>query len=90
MLPALHDRPPWNPTSSLRRRLWGHRLLLVPATMSLLILMNGLYAWWLVVARFALNLLPASLVFVQSNRIMFVLGQRGLEGRVPTTRRDRG
>jgi len=57
----------------------GTPLLVGPAAISLLILMSTLYAWWLVVAGFALNLLVAWIVFSQSKRIVAVLGKGGLE-----------
>lgn len=57
----------------------GTPLLVGPATISLLIVLSGLYAPWLVVIAFLANMVVAWLVFTQSQHIMRVLGQGGLQ-----------
>ncbi|MDA0265297.1 MAG: MarC family protein [Chloroflexi bacterium] len=57
----------------------GTPLLVGPATISLLIVLTGLYDTWLVVIAFLANIVVAWLVFSQSHRIVRVLGQGGLQ-----------
>lgn len=57
----------------------GTPLLVGPATISLLIVLSGLYNIWLVVAAFLLNMLLAWVVFTQAQRITRFLGQGGLQ-----------
>ncbi|MBI2856668.1 MAG: MarC family protein [Chloroflexi bacterium] len=57
----------------------GTPLLVGPATISMLILLSGLYNLWLVVIAFLANILIAWAVFTQSNRITAVLGSGGLQ-----------
>jgi multiple antibiotic resistance protein len=56
----------------------GTPLLVGPATISMLILLSGLYPLWLVVLAFVLNILVAWLVLSQASRIVRFLGQGGL------------
>jgi multiple antibiotic resistance protein len=57
----------------------GTPLLVGPATISILIVLSGLFPIWMVVAAFLLNMLVAWIVFTQSQRIVRFLGQGGLE-----------
>lgn len=57
----------------------GTPLLVGPATISMLILLSGLYSVWLVVLAFLANMVVAWLVFWQSGRIARFLGQGGLQ-----------
>ncbi len=57
----------------------GTPLLVGPATISMLILLSGLYSLWLVVLAFLANMVVAWLVFWQSGRIVRFLGQGGLQ-----------
>jgi multiple antibiotic resistance protein len=56
----------------------GTPLLVGPATISMLILLTGLYPAWLVVAGFLVNMLIAWVVFSHSQRIAGFLGKGGL------------
>jgi multiple antibiotic resistance protein len=57
----------------------GTPLLVGPATISILIVLSGLFPLWLVVVAFLLNMLVARVIFTQSQRIVRFLGQGGLE-----------
>lgn len=57
----------------------GTPLLVGPATISLLILLAGLYSIWMVLAAFLLNILIAWLFFSQAQRIVRFLGKGGIE-----------
>ncbi|HEU0022081.1 MAG TPA: MarC family protein [Dehalococcoidia bacterium] len=57
----------------------GTPLLVGPATISLLIVLSGLFSVWLVVVAFLANVLLAWLVFSQSSHISRFLGQGGLQ-----------
>jgi multiple antibiotic resistance protein len=57
----------------------GTPLLVGPATISLLILLSGLFSIWLVVLAFLANMMIAWLVFTQSGRIIRFLGRGGLQ-----------
>jgi multiple antibiotic resistance protein len=57
----------------------GTPLLVGPATISMLILLSGLFAVWMVVTAFLLNMLIAWIVFTQSGRIIRFLGNGGLQ-----------
>lgn len=56
----------------------GTPLLVGPATISMLILLSGLFSLWLVVLAFLANMLVAWLLFAQSQRIVGFLGEGGL------------
>jgi multiple antibiotic resistance protein len=56
----------------------GTPLLVGPATISLLIVLSGLFNVWLVVVAFLANMLLSWLVFTQSRYIVRLLGQGGL------------
>ena len=57
----------------------GTPLLVGPATVSMLILLSGLFSVWLVIAAFLANVALAWLVFAQSQRIVRLLGHGGLQ-----------
>lgn len=57
----------------------GTPLLVGPATISMLILLSGLFSVWLVIAAFLLNMLLAWVVFSQSQHITRFLGRGGLQ-----------
>ncbi|MDA0989010.1 MAG: MarC family protein [Chloroflexi bacterium] len=57
----------------------GTPLLVGPATISMLILLTGLYPAWLVVLGFLANIIVAWVVFSHSQRISNVLGEGGLQ-----------
>ncbi|MFH1560544.1 MAG: MarC family protein [Chloroflexota bacterium] len=57
----------------------GTPLLVGPATISMLILLTGLYPAWLVVFGFLVNMLIAWIVFRHSQRIEAFLGEGGLQ-----------
>jgi len=57
----------------------GTPLMVGPATISLLIVLSGLYNIWMVIGAFLANLLIAWVVFMQSQRIIKFLGQGGLQ-----------
>ncbi|MFH1560785.1 MAG: MarC family protein [Chloroflexota bacterium] len=57
----------------------GTPLLVGPATISMLILLTGLYPAWLVVLGFLFNMIVAWVVFRNSQRIANVLGKGGLQ-----------
>ncbi|MDO8472456.1 MAG: MarC family protein [Dehalococcoidia bacterium] len=56
----------------------GTPLIAGPATVTTLILLTTQYHWWLVLASLAANLIVAWIVFLQSNRIVSVLGRGGV------------
>lgn len=56
----------------------GTPLLVGPATISMLLLLSGLYPAWLVVGAFLLNLGVAGLLVAQAERLVRVLGEGGL------------
>jgi len=55
----------------------GTPLLVGPATISILIVLSGLFPIWVVVVAFLLNMLVAWIIFTQSQRIVRFLGQGG-------------
>ena len=57
----------------------GTPLLVGPATISMLMLLTGLYPAWLVVAGFLLNMVIAWVVFRYAFRISAFLGEGGLQ-----------
>jgi len=57
----------------------GTPLLVGPATISLLILLSGLFSVWLVIVAFLANMLLAWVVFTQASHIAKFLGQGGLQ-----------
>jgi multiple antibiotic resistance protein len=57
----------------------GTPLLVGPATISLLIVLSGLFSVWLVVVAFLVNILLAWVVFTQAHQISRFLGQGGLQ-----------
>jgi multiple antibiotic resistance protein len=57
----------------------GTPLLVGPATISLLILLSGLFSVWLVIVAFLLNMLVAWVTFTQAQRITRFLGEGGLQ-----------
>ena len=57
----------------------GTPLLVGPATISLLIVLSGLFSVWLVVVAFLANMLLAWVVFSQAHHISRFLGQGGLQ-----------
>jgi multiple antibiotic resistance protein len=57
----------------------GTPLLVGPATISLLIVLSGLFSVWLVVVAFLANVLLAWAVFTQARHITRFLGQGGLQ-----------
>jgi multiple antibiotic resistance protein len=57
----------------------GTPLLVGPATISMLILLSGLFALWLVVLAFLTNMLLAWIIFGQFQRIIDFLGKGGLQ-----------
>lgn len=57
----------------------GTPLLVGPATISMLILLSGLYNIWTVIAAFVANIIIAWVVFSQSQRIVKFLGRGGLQ-----------
>lgn len=57
----------------------GTPLLVGPATISLLIVLSGLFSVWLVVVAFLVNILIAWVVFTQAHHISRFLGQGGLQ-----------
>jgi multiple antibiotic resistance protein len=57
----------------------GTPLLVGPATISILVVLSGLFPVWMVVVAFLLNMLVAWIVFTQSQHIVRFLGQGGLE-----------
>ncbi|MEX2598899.1 MAG: MarC family protein [Dehalococcoidia bacterium] len=57
----------------------GTPLLVGPATISILILLAGLYPIWMVLTAFLLNIFIAWVLFSQAPRIVRFLGRGGLE-----------
>ena len=57
----------------------GTPLLVGPATISMLILLSGLYGWGMAFLGFAANIVVAWVVFSQSDRITSFLGAGGLQ-----------
>jgi multiple antibiotic resistance protein len=57
----------------------GTPLLVGPATISMLILLSGLFSVWLVIIAFLLNMLVAWIIFTQAQRITRFLGEGGLQ-----------
>ncbi len=57
----------------------GTPLLVGPATVSMLILLSGLFSFWLIVLAFVANLLIAWVIFSQSRRILGFLGEGGIQ-----------
>ncbi|MBI2165546.1 MAG: MarC family protein [Chloroflexi bacterium] len=70
--------PPPAPNELLAVVPIGTPLLVGPATISLLILLSGLFSIWLVVLAFLANMLVAWAAFAQSQRIVAFLGEGGL------------
>ena len=57
----------------------GTPLLVGPATISMLLLLTGLYGFWPVVVAFLLNMAVAWVVFIYAGRIARFLGRGGLQ-----------